>query len=286
MERFSLPKWSARNPLGIIALFISLIYGMSALLLGTSISYFSASNQTTLVAFIVSFPFVVLGLFAWLVAKHHQKLYGPGDYRSDEGFLNALNALPPTAIGERLRDEISHDEQVQEKQEAQQPSTIQKVREKPSPAPGVPEDRTTTVDTQLLAYSAENLVFEELQREFNARIQKRVTAKLGRNTPAREFDGIIELPQETILIEVKILRSLGHIKLRVRKVEQQFRPILNEALTSGVRSTKLLLAMVYLGSRPASGIPEKSIEEASASSPDVIVRLYYTNELLPKYGFG
>jgi hypothetical protein len=30
-----------------------------------------------------------LGAFLWLVAKHHRKLYGPGDYRTDESFSNA-----------------------------------------------------------------------------------------------------------------------------------------------------------------------------------------------------
>ena len=40
------PNWSARNPLGIIALFISLIYGMSALLLGTSVDSLAMFNQT------------------------------------------------------------------------------------------------------------------------------------------------------------------------------------------------------------------------------------------------
>ena len=80
MEKFSLPKWGARNPLGIVALFISLIYGMSALLLGFSITHLSANNQTILVLFVVSFPFVVLAVFGWLVSRHHMKLYGPSDY--------------------------------------------------------------------------------------------------------------------------------------------------------------------------------------------------------------
>jgi hypothetical protein len=72
MNDFKLPSWSARNPLGIIALFISLIYGMSALLLGTSAKNLSLENQTKLVYFIVGFPFVVLSVFGWLVSRHHR----------------------------------------------------------------------------------------------------------------------------------------------------------------------------------------------------------------------
>ena len=82
MAEFKLPSWSARNPLGIIALFISLIYGMSAVLLGTSVKNLSSANQTILVYFIVVFPFVVLGVFGWLVSRHHTKLYGPADCRT------------------------------------------------------------------------------------------------------------------------------------------------------------------------------------------------------------
>ena len=37
LDKLNPSKVAARNPLGIIALFISLIYGMSALLLGTSV---------------------------------------------------------------------------------------------------------------------------------------------------------------------------------------------------------------------------------------------------------
>src|SRR5262245_17829050 len=94
MAEFKLPTWSARNPLGIIALFISLIYGMSALLLGTSVSSLLPANQTVLVYFIVVFPFVVLSVFGWLVSRHHTKLYGPADYRTDKGFLDAGHTVP------------------------------------------------------------------------------------------------------------------------------------------------------------------------------------------------
>lgn len=53
-------EWLAKNPLGIIALFISLIYGMSALLLGTSVGRISEVNQNFLIAFIILFPCAVL----------------------------------------------------------------------------------------------------------------------------------------------------------------------------------------------------------------------------------
>ncbi|CAE6727237.1 hypothetical protein R69658_01641 [Paraburkholderia aspalathi] len=84
-------KGLARNPLGIIALFILLVYGLAALTLGINQSLAIAA-QMTLVWFLVVFPFGVLGMFGWLVSKHHEKLYAPADYKSDEGFLVGVQA--------------------------------------------------------------------------------------------------------------------------------------------------------------------------------------------------
>ncbi len=79
-------KGLARNPLGIIALFIVLIYGFAALTLGFN-SKLEAAERVPLVWFLVLFPVAVLILFGWLVSRHHEKLYAPSDYRSDDIFL-------------------------------------------------------------------------------------------------------------------------------------------------------------------------------------------------------
>ncbi|AKI02281.1 hypothetical protein IMCC20628_03595 [Hoeflea sp. IMCC20628] len=70
-------NFSARNPLGIIALFISLIYGISALLLGASVDMLTPDNQERLVWFIICFPVGILLAFLYLVTWHHRKLYSP-----------------------------------------------------------------------------------------------------------------------------------------------------------------------------------------------------------------
>jgi hypothetical protein len=84
----------ARGPLGIIALFISLIYAISALLLAASVTQLSQGNKTPLICFIVLFPFAVLIMFSWLVAGHHKKLYAPSDFRSDDSFLRIAGIEP------------------------------------------------------------------------------------------------------------------------------------------------------------------------------------------------
>ncbi|MBF0269294.1 MAG: hypothetical protein HQL44_11955 [Alphaproteobacteria bacterium] len=78
----------AKNPLGIIALFIVLIYGFACLVVGAS-SYLQAAERMPIIWFMVLFPAVVLGVFAWLVSTHHRKLYAPSDFKNEAHFLEA-----------------------------------------------------------------------------------------------------------------------------------------------------------------------------------------------------
>ncbi len=73
-------KSLARNPLGIVALFISLIYGFASLLLSSAIDKLQALERWPLILFVVIFPFSVLYVFYKLVTNHHGKLYRP-DFR-------------------------------------------------------------------------------------------------------------------------------------------------------------------------------------------------------------
>jgi hypothetical protein len=84
-------KEYARNPLGIVALFISLIYGFASLLLGASADKLESIERWPLLLFVVLFPFAVLYVFYKLVTEHHGKLYSPSDYKTDDSFLRTLS---------------------------------------------------------------------------------------------------------------------------------------------------------------------------------------------------
>src|SRR5438874_3202865 len=79
-------KGLAKNPLGIIALFIVLVYGFAALVT-TFAGSLSVSERLPLIWFLVLFPVLVLIVFSWLVSRHGGKLYGPGDYRNEENYI-------------------------------------------------------------------------------------------------------------------------------------------------------------------------------------------------------
>jgi CheY-like chemotaxis protein len=79
-------KSLARNPLGIIALFIVLVYGLAALVTLTGGS-FTPFERVPLVYFLVFFPVLVLVIFAWLVSGHSAKLFAPGDFKNEENYV-------------------------------------------------------------------------------------------------------------------------------------------------------------------------------------------------------
>ncbi|MBM7408765.1 hypothetical protein [Methanococcus maripaludis] len=80
-----------KNPLGIIGLFITLVYGIAGLT--TIFSNLDYYQRFLLIIFIVVFPFVLLYVFYILVTKHHDKLYAPSDFQNEEHFVNLVNKV-------------------------------------------------------------------------------------------------------------------------------------------------------------------------------------------------
>jgi hypothetical protein len=81
-------KGLSRNPLGIIALFVSLIYGFACLVLGTSLNNLHGEfERLPLIWFIILFPILILIGFFYLVVKHQNKLYAPSDYKDESNFV-------------------------------------------------------------------------------------------------------------------------------------------------------------------------------------------------------
>lgn len=93
-----------KSPLGIIALFIVLVYGFASLVVGFGNGL--REHITPLIYFMLFFPVIVFIGFLWLVAKHHTKLYGPTDFRDDESFTIAgiASAASLTAASAKRAD--------------------------------------------------------------------------------------------------------------------------------------------------------------------------------------
>ncbi|MES2674462.1 MAG: hypothetical protein V4660_09480 [Pseudomonadota bacterium] len=104
-EYGDMAKSLSKNPLGIISLFIILIYGFAALVVGVS-SHLNPVERFPIILFMVLFPVLVLGVFAWLVSQHYEKLYAPQDYNNDEGFLKARYAKLESRPGLKELDKL------------------------------------------------------------------------------------------------------------------------------------------------------------------------------------
>jgi hypothetical protein len=92
----------ARNPLGIIALFIGLIYGFASLVTGFAGGY-SSAERLPLIYFLISFPILVLAVFTWLVSKHSSKLFAPSDFKNEDNYVRLQQ--PATAATTRRQIE-------------------------------------------------------------------------------------------------------------------------------------------------------------------------------------
>src|SRR5450755_3770596 len=93
-------KGLARNPLGIIALFIVLVYGLACL-----VTVFTGSlgqgERAPLIYFLVVFPalLIVLGVFTWLVSQYSGKLFAPEDFKDESNYVKMqLSAVASLSV--------------------------------------------------------------------------------------------------------------------------------------------------------------------------------------------
>ena len=107
MDPAGLPRSTkaiTKNPLGIIALFIFLIYSIASLVLGVSASALTEGQRWAFILFLVLFPLLILGSFVWLVANHAVKLYSPSDFRDDRSYVELNHKLEVVEIRQQAAE--------------------------------------------------------------------------------------------------------------------------------------------------------------------------------------
>lgn len=87
---FQSAKSLAGNPLGIIALFIVLVYAVASIVISLADARFYQNPYHPAVLFLAFFPILVLAAFTHLVAYHHRNLYAPHDYADEKHFAHGL----------------------------------------------------------------------------------------------------------------------------------------------------------------------------------------------------
>jgi hypothetical protein len=190
-----------RNPLGIIALFISLIYGFSCLVLGTTGLNFPSKERILLILFIIIFPPLILFAFLYLVIKHHKKLYAPGDYKDERNFLEA--ARNTSYFAKIKREYIENTSLIDV------PHITHSINELPkNNLRSVEKENITNeynyskfLNTYLLV---QNLAINYIEHNYKSTVQRNIRFK---DIPDYLFDGVILENNRVIGIEIKYFKE-------------------------------------------------------------------------------
>ena len=180
-----------KNPIGIIALFISMIYGFANLLLGTTASSLTSDERSPLITFIVLFPVVVLGIFYLLVSRHHGKLYAPGDYKDDQSFLRTLSQEERE---QKLEKDV--EEAIPLTTNEQSPISNQTSTSARTTQGSISEMRD---ELRLI----ENLVVTKFESELNQRAERDVAV----GDTGANFDALFQAEGKFTFLEVKSMRQ-------------------------------------------------------------------------------
>lgn len=272
-------KGLTRNPLGIIALFISLIYVFATLLCATAVSNLTPSERQILLWFVVLFPIIVLGFFYKLVAEHHSKLYAPHDFQSDKSFLLALTQEQQNIHLEEEVESIRQLTQAECNVDAA-PSSFDDERE-----------AVDKVETELISKNgrnkirntyllAEKLALQKLEQDLCVKIEEHVAIGDDR---AAYFDGVAidENKRDITFIEIKYLRYPVLPSSAIREI--LFRVIIaEEKLKFQYRRYRMKLMLVLVSSleEEKTNMLKKMITKISHNYPYEVEIKYFKFEKL------
>lgn len=213
-------KSFSRNPLGIIALFISLIYGFACLVFGLGSKSLTCVSEMILVIFLVLFPIFILVSFIYLVVNHHQKLYAPMDYRSDKTFIEAtiFETLPEKRQVERMEIDVEQSEKSLDLEGDNGRKTDPLETENP---------QAISSNTKKDYFLLEELAIRKLELEFNTTISRQVSFGTSDESIV-EADGIFVKNETYNIVEVKYTKGkkititmLQHIESIIEKVAEE-----------------------------------------------------------------
>lgn len=181
----------SRNPLGIISMFILLVYGFASILFAFSAENFTEKQKWWFVVFLVLFPCIVLFIFTYLVVFHHQKLYAPAEFKYEENFMGFST---PKDKAKELEQEV------QEEQE----SSIKVYKKTDREA--IRKQREEEIEK---AKKFEQLAYTYYERNFNYEIEENIYYKINDNKIF--FDGISDKNGSLTFMKIKYLPDINFI---------------------------------------------------------------------------
>jgi hypothetical protein len=263
----------SRNPLGIIALFIVLVYGIAALVLGVSSNNFQPNERLPLIYFLVLFPIIVLIAFYRLVSNHHVKLYAPDDFQDKEGFFRALS---PHEQKQKLDEEIKSIEEEAKTGDAKLPKTA---KDKLLSVEKEDNSILKTISTRHAYVLAEDLAFREIEREFSVYVRRQVA--IGQDYGV---DGVFQYQGKSIAVEIKYSKHPQHMRTIMGREIERFSQFAQSVKNNAV----FLLIIVADGwtSEQRKNELEILIIMARETNLPIKLRIFDFDELKAKYGIA
>lgn len=248
MEFPSNIKNLTRNPLGIIALFVSMIYGFSCLVLSTSITNLKDSyERLPLIWFVIIFPIIILIAFVHLVKFHHEKLYSPGDFRDDESFIQTIDENKRNS---KIQDEVSNLETSPRSEESGELIYSKEI----TPVKKTVDLNLITDRNVLFQNSSELLkIYTNSEKwalnELNLKYKVILKPQVRLNTAVEnfEFDGYGSNRSSTFIVEVKFWqysRSDKKLKLKIQEFLSK-KPRIDIAFRRQFKKITIVIAIVF-----------------------------------------
>ena len=254
----------ARNPIGIVALFLVLIYGIAALLLGTSGNGLTEAQRWVVVCFLVAFPVLMLSVFTYLVVRHHEKLYAPSEYRDERHFFKKLSAADQKQRIDEQVEVLLEDESA--RKEARQV------------AGGTYRSLTRGEIRQDISI-AEDLALRAIEEELGCSIARQIGIRAGEGW--LNLDGAIAKGEELVAIEVKFVKDGRIAVFQLEHLIERLETLKFDRFTRA----SLLLAIVSDGSEAEDqALQEKLRALAERSKIPVTFRIFRLNLLKARYG--
>ncbi|HYD18246.1 MAG TPA: hypothetical protein VEF76_07190 [Patescibacteria group bacterium] len=253
-----------KGPLGVVGLFITLIYAIYGYVLKDSLSQLHICLQSMLILFLIGYPILLLHVFFKLVTKHPGKIYGPQDFRTDEGF----NTYKKGSLLENMED---FDPSLSNTGASSNPPTVRARANAVAQFIG----KEYLAQALLSEYLKDTYGYENVREDF---ARRSVQLDSG-------YDFVVSKPnsKDRIHIEVKLISDKSQIDNVLAKADQS-RQLVDMMEMGGTRNRDYLLFLVADGT-PAivSAIKNKISETLQTSKYHVRYEFKSLEELEDKY---
>ncbi len=284
-------KGLTKNPLGIIALFISMIYGIAGLVLTISNNTLDINQNWVLIWFIVSFPVLILIAFIYLVVMHHQKLYSPSDYKDERNFFRPLSEVEreqklkedvnliideqQLEIAENSMNDVKPNTHIEENNQ----NTNELIDSNKKNSSVLEKLKNTSMNfaatLENFYFVIEEVVLRRLEKELRVSVSRQMA--LDTNNTTAQFNGVAFKKDETIGIEIKYINSFNISSETV----QQIRKVINNVISNEELNYKFRFIFVFVSDKPIVNLQRaiNSIKSGFENELMIEVRYYSLEEL-------